>query len=58
MAKFTKGNNLKNENNFVKKKSQDYLLTILYQLTKFEATSCKSLRDIFIKIFQCQFQWN
>ena len=34
--------------------SPNYLLIILYQLTKFEATSCKKKWDILITSIQCQ----
>ena len=48
---FSKDNNSKNKNNFVMF-SPGNLLIIFYQLTKIGATSCNSLSDIFITIFQ------
>ena len=51
MPKFAKGNNSKV---FVFKFSPGYLLSIFYQLTKFEATCCNSFRDFFTISFQCQ----
>ena len=51
-SKFAKGDNSKkNEITFLKLSPND-LLIILYQLTKFEAPSCFTFRDIIITNFE------
>ena len=54
MPKFAKGINSTKKKQTFFKFSSDNLLIILYQLTKFEATSCKSFLDILITSFKCQ----
>ena len=52
-SKSAKGDYSKKLNNIFLKCSPINLLIILYQLTKFEAPTCYSFRDIMISNFQC-----